>query len=152
MTIDFLFAGYQRVTTEGASVLAKLGRNEPCHCGSGKKYKKCHLLSDQDQGRARHRAEQRRPSAAPPHIAEMMRRREVQEEIRRVQQGLGRPIISSMLNDHRMVAVGNQIFWSKDWKTFPDFLSAYIMKTLGSEWGNTEIKKPLAERHPIMQW
>lgn len=22
---------------------AKLGRNDPCHCGSGKKYKKCHL-------------------------------------------------------------------------------------------------------------
>ncbi|MDO8611169.1 MAG: SEC-C metal-binding domain-containing protein, partial [bacterium] len=24
----------------------KLGRNDPCHCGSGKKYKKCHLNSD----------------------------------------------------------------------------------------------------------
>ncbi|HEX9965503.1 MAG TPA: SEC-C metal-binding domain-containing protein [Allosphingosinicella sp.] len=24
----------------------KLGRNEPCHCGSGKKYKKCHLTAD----------------------------------------------------------------------------------------------------------
>lgn len=24
----------------------KLGRNEPCHCGSGKKYKKCHLNTD----------------------------------------------------------------------------------------------------------
>ena len=22
------------------------GRNDPCHCGSGKKYKKCHLISD----------------------------------------------------------------------------------------------------------
>lgn len=22
----------------------KLGRNDPCHCGSGKKYKKCHLV------------------------------------------------------------------------------------------------------------
>jgi hypothetical protein len=22
----------------------KLGRNDPCYCGSGKKYKKCHLL------------------------------------------------------------------------------------------------------------
>ncbi|MEQ1802750.1 MAG: SEC-C metal-binding domain-containing protein [Gammaproteobacteria bacterium] len=22
--------------------LPKLGRNDPCHCGSGKKYKKCH--------------------------------------------------------------------------------------------------------------
>jgi hypothetical protein len=25
---------------------SKLGRNDPCHCGSGKKYKKCHLASD----------------------------------------------------------------------------------------------------------
>ncbi|WP_443020078.1 SEC-C metal-binding domain-containing protein [Sphingobium sp. Cam5-1] len=24
---------------------AKLGRNDPCYCGSGKKYKKCHLGS-----------------------------------------------------------------------------------------------------------
>ncbi|MBW1744519.1 MAG: SEC-C domain-containing protein [Deltaproteobacteria bacterium] len=24
----------------------KLGRNDPCWCGSGKKYKKCHLESD----------------------------------------------------------------------------------------------------------
>jgi uncharacterized protein YecA (UPF0149 family) len=22
----------------------KIGRNDPCYCGSGKKYKKCHLL------------------------------------------------------------------------------------------------------------
>jgi len=25
---------------------AKLGRNAPCWCGSGKKYKKCHLTAD----------------------------------------------------------------------------------------------------------
>jgi len=24
----------------------KLGRNDPCHCGSGKKYKKCHAAAD----------------------------------------------------------------------------------------------------------
>lgn len=24
-----------------------IGRNEPCHCGSGKKYKKCHLEKDE---------------------------------------------------------------------------------------------------------
>jgi hypothetical protein len=24
----------------------KLGRNDPCHCGSGKKYKKCHETAD----------------------------------------------------------------------------------------------------------
>jgi hypothetical protein len=27
----------------------KLGRNEPCYCGSGKKYKKCHLARDEGQ-------------------------------------------------------------------------------------------------------
>ncbi|MBT4087249.1 MAG: hypothetical protein HOE30_02025 [Deltaproteobacteria bacterium] len=26
------------------------GRNEPCHCGSGKKYKNCCLKKDQDLG------------------------------------------------------------------------------------------------------
>jgi uncharacterized protein YchJ len=25
-----------------------LGRNDPCHCGSNKKYKKCHMLSDME--------------------------------------------------------------------------------------------------------
>ncbi len=28
------------------------GRNEPCHCGSGKKYKQCHLAKDEDVARA----------------------------------------------------------------------------------------------------
>ena len=27
---------------------AQLGRNDPCWCGSGKKYKKCHYESDQE--------------------------------------------------------------------------------------------------------
>ncbi|MDH5672127.1 MAG: preprotein translocase subunit SecA [Myxococcales bacterium] len=30
----------------------KVGRNEPCWCGSGKKYKSCHLRADQDQAKA----------------------------------------------------------------------------------------------------
>jgi len=29
-----------------AGPVPKLGRNEPCWCGSGKKYKKCHLEED----------------------------------------------------------------------------------------------------------
>lgn len=33
--------------------MAKAGRNDPCHCGSGKKYKHCHWDHDQSQTRAR---------------------------------------------------------------------------------------------------
>jgi len=28
-----------------------LGRNDPCHCGSGKKYKQCHLAEDEAKAR-----------------------------------------------------------------------------------------------------
>ena len=29
--------------------LPKLGRNDPCHCGSGRKYKRCHMREDQER-------------------------------------------------------------------------------------------------------
>lgn len=37
---------------EPVRVTNKLGRNEPCWCGSGKKYKDCHLRSDKAAGRS----------------------------------------------------------------------------------------------------
>lgn len=30
---------------------AALGRNDPCHCGSGRKYKQCHLGQDEAAAR-----------------------------------------------------------------------------------------------------
>ena len=30
--------------------MAKSGRNDLCHCGSGKKYKKCHAVLEQNGG------------------------------------------------------------------------------------------------------
>ncbi|MDY0019672.1 MAG: SEC-C domain-containing protein, partial [Anaerolineae bacterium] len=41
----------------------KLGRNDPCWCGSGKKYKDCHWRADQQAGKIRYiedKAEERR--------------------------------------------------------------------------------------------
>ena len=32
--------------------MAKIGRNDPCHCNSGKKYKKCCMASDEAAARA----------------------------------------------------------------------------------------------------
>jgi len=34
------------MTSEKASSAEKPGRNDPCHCGSGLKYKKCHSTAD----------------------------------------------------------------------------------------------------------
>ena len=42
--------------------MAKIGRNDPCHCNSGKKYKKCCMASDEAAARA---ARPVQPAAAP---------------------------------------------------------------------------------------
>jgi hypothetical protein len=43
-----------------------LSRNDPCHCGSGKKYKQCHL--DKDEAAARE-ARAKAAAKAPPEPA-----------------------------------------------------------------------------------
>jgi len=127
----------------------KIGRNDPCFCGSGRKFKHCH-------GRAQHTLPSllARDKVEKQIIGEgrrLLEKHKAQELQRQKQQGLGRPIISIEHKDYRFVAVGNRLHYGK-WKTFPDFLTNYIKHTLGSEWGNAEIAKPLAERHPVMQW
>lgn len=32
----------------------RVGRNDPCHCGSGKKYKRCHMARDEQERLAAH--------------------------------------------------------------------------------------------------
>ena len=66
--------------------------------------------------------------------------------------GKVRPIIHTDFKGYKMVAVGNQLHYSKSWKTFPDFLFTYIAQVLGSDWGNQELKKPYDERHQILKW
>ncbi len=42
--------------SSGEEEIPKLGRNDPCWCGSGKKYKRCHLEEDEKK-RSRQRAQ-----------------------------------------------------------------------------------------------
>jgi tetratricopeptide (TPR) repeat protein len=48
--------------------MAKVGRNQPCPCGSGKKYKQCCLVADEAAENAA-REEQRRNAPPPAVIA-----------------------------------------------------------------------------------
>jgi hypothetical protein len=49
----------------------KLGRNDPCHCGSGKKYKACCLAKDEAKERAARAkaADKTASEPAPPEAA-----------------------------------------------------------------------------------
>lgn len=121
--------------------MTKIGLNQPCPCGSGKKYKRCcGSLTDTP----------RRLPASPKFIR-ALDAHYADERIRQEQQGLGKPIIATRLNDQQIVAVGNTVHWSSKAKTFPDFLGEYIKRVLGSDWGNAELAKPFDERHTLLQ-
>ena len=117
----------------------KIGRNAPCPCGSGRKFKKCHdnirfeLPYLLQQTRIQKHFEEEGKRLLEEHQA-----REIQ---RQAQQGLGRQIISIEFKGYRFVAVGDRLHYGK-WKTFEDFLGDYIKKTLGEAWGNEELRKP----------
>jgi len=58
-------------------VSKSLGRNEPCHCGSGRKYKHCCLEKDEQAEReARAKAEAEAEAEAPPAEPEATTRAE----------------------------------------------------------------------------
>ncbi len=128
----------------------KIGRNQICPlCNSGEKYKKCcgnPLLKEKST------VEQSLPIKYSPEMNKVFVRHKANELIRKQQQGLGKPIIATKFKDQQVVAVGNTVYISPKWKTFLDFLSHYIKKTIGEEWGNSEIKKIFEERHPLLQW
>jgi len=81
-----------------------------------------------------------------------MARHNATEHRRRLMQGLGRPIISAEHQGYRLVAVGSELHWNQNWRTFHDFLFAYIMRVFTPDWGNAELKKDFAERHPLLRW
>ena len=122
--------------------MAKIGRNQPCPCGSGKKYKRCHGLIT---------------GGAPNfNVSDAFSLRlqeiEAEEAQRKKQQGLGRAIISDELQGQRMVAVGSRVYFSPNWRTFHDFLREYIFVVLGREWVKAQRAKPANERHQIIRW
>jgi hypothetical protein len=127
--------------------MTKIPHNAPCPCGSGKKYKRCHGgLAASDRVMS---------APAPEDLARMrlkVQRHEAPECRRRLMQGLGRPILSFESHGFRLVAIGNEVRWSKGWRTFHDFLLDYIKAVLTPEWGVAELAKPEGERHPLAYW
>ena len=73
------------------------------------------------------------------------------EDERRSKFGHVRPILTAEMNETQFIAVGNELAWSKEWRTFPDFLRDYIRHKLGRPWWEAELNKPLELRHEILE-
>ncbi len=120
----------------------KLGRNEPCFCGSGMKYKKCCLPK----------------GLAPPKALQVPQEViDEQEQVARKRQLLlqSKGIYISLPNTitfkgKSFLAAGNKIMWDDNpHATFHQLILRNLSHTLGQEWWDTESAKPPEEKHYI---
>jgi hypothetical protein len=118
----------------------KIGRNEACHCGSGEKYKRCCMISP-------------KPTIPPMAFTAAQANLHSLGEQKRMQKfGHVRPLVHADWQGQKLIAVGRDLFFG-DWKTPIDFLfDFFIKRVFSSTWGKGELKKPFAERHPVLQW
>jgi uncharacterized protein YchJ len=125
--------------------LSKIGRNQTCPCGSGRKYKHCHGALGRTAFAVMNASRQREIELMAARA--QAKRYEVQQQF-----GRGRPPIALEFKDHTIVAVGAEIFWNKKWKTFPDFLMHYFKYVMGRKWGEAQLAKTRDQWHPLFYW
>lgn len=129
----------------------KIGRNDQCICGSGKKYKKC--CKDKHLPRT---VRVIHSGATPEVIEKGAARMEAKQRAQTewtARYGHVRPTIHTKNWGKKLVAVGNQIVAADDnCKFIPDFLLDYVPYVFGKDWFDQQMRKPENERHPVSQW
>lgn len=123
------------------------GRNDPCHCGSGKKYKRCHLPQDE----ARLRSGPADDSGVlPPEALEELQAITAERQAHEAR-GYYLPHIELEWKGHRVRAVGSTLHFRPPTETFDEFMITLLIQTLGEKWFRTERSKPASARHFVMQ-
>lgn len=140
----------------------KIGRNDPCPCGNGKKYKHCHgsFRAAQPVQTPANPVTYRvhAPNNVPPEVlvkAALHFQDQARLEQERVRlYGKVRPEIAVDFKGYKLVAIGNQLLYrpSQNCRFFTDVLLEYIPHLFGREWFDREVAKPPEKRHQLFQW
>lgn len=118
-----------------------LGRNDPCYCGSGKKYKRCHLDIDRDAQRA--------VQEAWPEVQAKMAAQQEETRLLREQYGVDINYVRPTVVQGRKVwAIGSRVYLNRrPNETFHEFIIDVLLGTLGREWYESQDELPERERH-----
>ena len=129
----------------------KIGRNDPCICGSGKKYKKCCLfkqfpiITPLGSG-----------STIPSDVvdkmkAKMLKEQQEQENLKKIGIYVNyvKPII---FKGKKVWALGSTVYYNRpSSETFHEFIIDMLRLTLGKEWWDSQTSIPFEKKHFIMQ-
>ncbi|MFZ0977021.1 MAG: SEC-C domain-containing protein [Solirubrobacteraceae bacterium] len=122
------------------------GRNDPCYCGSGKKYKKCHLDVDRDAAR-------RAVVEALPMLEEKIRKTHDYEQRLREEFGVHVNYVSPIQwQGGKVWAIGSRVYPGRPpEETFHEFILHLLRETLGEPWRAAQTALPETERHFILK-
>ncbi len=114
----------------------KLGRNDKCHCGSGKKYKKCHLDKEN--------------TGVPIEVMRYFQRKNAEHEMLR-KAGIHIPLVPPILfKEMSARAFGRKVYSNRPVEeTFHMFLIAILQEEIGISWWIEQQSLPPADRHFI---
>lgn len=129
----------------------KIGRNQPCPCGNGKKYKKCHLISGE-------------PLVVPtvtklestPETERIRLQLEGQQIERRRQLAERGVFIDFVIPTHfkgrKVWALASRLYpYQKEDETFHEFIVHVLKLELSREWWEAQLKLPEDKRHFIFK-
>jgi len=144
----------------------KIGRNDPCPCGSGKKYKKCHggidsqpqqgyavTLNSQNQGPPGLTIRKLALGEITPEVLRKITPQARQDRAYTSQFGHVRQPITAEFQGFRFVAAGNQLLYQPSDRAqfFTDILMNFVPIMFGKAWFDGEVAKPIGSRHPVME-
>lgn len=110
--------------------MTKIGRNDPCFCGSGKKFKRCHLNDT-------------------PLVVEHFMKGE-REKARLLEQGIRINYVNPVEYQGRRVwGLGSRLYYNRPPReTFHEFIVFVLQQALGREWWERE--KAATDKHYLM--
>lgn len=127
----------------------KLGRNDPCACGSGKKYKKCCLREHEGLGI---RAVKNLPEEELEYLREEEERKHgLFSAILGEMHGYYLRHIQLVYKGKRVRAVYGSLYLRPPQETFHEFIIYILTSTLGEEWRKEQMDLTEGERHFIMK-
>lgn len=138
----------------------KMGRNDSCSCGSGKKFKKCCLAKFEQKTIPVTKLNpppkfdlKRVPlSEVPPEVLAEFKKKQEEEALRVQRRGKVKPMISANFQGQTMIAVGNAVHWHDKWKTPTDFLYDYLKIAFGTDWWKAQWELPEDQLPVVCKW
>jgi len=120
-----------------SAAVRKINRNDPCPCGSGRKFKKCCL--PRQHGRSG------LPNVPPAVVAQFMA--QVQEA-----RFSGPPSIKMQYVGHTLRILWNKLIIRPEKETFHEYIIALLKGALGQKWHDDQMQLDPQHRHVIVRW